>query len=87
VVLGKRLKKNGKPELCLSERLAFAIDHFKSTYQPGTHASLLVSFSPDPTSVAHRWTNSLTHPCVCVCGDACAVMRVRWCVRVQGTSW
>jgi uncharacterized SAM-binding protein YcdF (DUF218 family) len=36
VVLGKRLKKNGMPEVCLSERLAFAIKLFTTSYEPGT---------------------------------------------------
>jgi hypothetical protein len=42
VVLGKRLKKNGRPELCLSERLAFAIDLFKREYQPGPASQTLL---------------------------------------------
>ncbi len=45
VVLGKRLKKNGKPEVCLTERLAFAIDYFNKGYQHGTIALHLLILS------------------------------------------
>ncbi len=63
VVLGKRLKKNGKPEVCLTERLAFAIDYFNKGYQHGIialHSLILLVTTQDFYCPCLRWQGTLS---------------------------